>query len=463
MGPRSATTAVAHYDYYTLEPELAESWQWSSDGTSLTFKIRRDATFHDGAPATAHDVKWSFDRAVNHPSTRGQMIVASMEKAEQFVVVDEHTFRIDVARKDNRLPADLIHPFASISNSKLALQHATADDPSAGNWMKTNSTGGGAYRIESLTPEQYVLVRNETWKCGPKPFFERVIYQVVPEATSRRALLQRGSADIVLDLPPKDVNDLEREGKLQILSVPAINGFEFIGMTNSLKPFDNVKVRQAIAYALPYKQMFDAGIFSRGLPLFDGPAGKPSSIDWPTAFPYGTAPERAKQLLAEGGYPEGLEIAFAFETAHAAVAEPVAILMQEALGKIGVKLKIEKWQGAQMASALEKHEIPFFYQRSAAWLNDPVYAFQIFYQGEHRWNLGHFKNAEFDKLCLAARFESDEAKYREMCIRLKEIAFEEVPVMMLWQPFHDVVAQKDIKNYKYMPHRQIDFRPLTRA
>ena len=464
FGTKIGDNGVAHYDYYKIDPELAESWQWAANGTSITFKIRRDATFHDGSPVTAHDAKWSLDRAVTQPSTRGQLKAGSMEKPEQFVVVDDYTLRVDVPRRDNRLVPDLCHPYASISNSKLAKQHATADDPWATNWLKANAAGGGAYRIESLKPdEEVILVRNNAWKSGPRPYFERVIYQVVPEATNRRALIQRGSADVALDLTPKDANDLEREGKVAILSVPAINGFEFIGMTNSKKPFDNVKVRQAIGYALPYKKMFDAAILGRGRALYGGPAGKPASIDWPSPFPYDTSQEKAKALLAEAGLGGGFEVPFAYEVAHAAVAEPLAILMQEALGAIGIRVTIEKWQGAQMSGALEKHDIAFYYQRSSAWLNDPVYAFEIFYQGDWRWNLGHLKSPELDGLIKSARFETDDAKYRAMCIRMKEIAFEQLPTMMLWQPYNDVAAGKDIKGYRYMPHRQLDFRPMMRA
>ena len=87
------------YDRAVLAPELAESWQVASDGMSCTFKLRKDATFHDGAPVTAKDVKWSFDRSVSvggFPTF--QMSAGSLEKREQFVVVDDHTFRVDCIR-----------------------------------------------------------------------------------------------------------------------------------------------------------------------------------------------------------------------------------------------------------------------------------------------------------------------------------------------------------------------------
>ena len=285
----------------------------------------------------------------------------------------------------------------------------------------------------------------------------------MPEAANRRAVVEKGDVDICLDLPPKDARDLSQGGKVKMQSLPVINGFEFIGMTNSLKPFENVKARQAVAYALPYKKLMDVALFGRGKPLFGAPKTKPTNIDWPAPFPYDTDMAKAKALLAEAGYPNGFEIPFAFDIGQAAIAEPCAVLIQEALAPLGVKVKIEKMPSGPLGSALEKHEIPFYYQQSSAWLNDPVYAFQVFYQTDHRWNLGHFRNAEFDALIRAARFEQDMEKYKDAVIRLKEIAFEQVPFMMLWQPLHEVAMQKDISGYKYMPHRNLDFRPLKKA
>lgn len=464
FGTKVGSNGVAHYDYYNVTPELAESWSYSDDGTAITFKLRRGAVFHDGSPITAHDVKWSLDRAVTHPSTRGQMAAGSMDKPEQFSVVDDYTFRITTPRKDLRTVPNLAHPYASIVNSKLAKQNATADDAWATGWLRNNPAGGGAFTIESWKPGQEVIyARNDSWKGGGLPPFKRVVYQIVPEGANRRALIERGSADVAIELTPKDARDLAQAGKLQVLSVPVINGFEFVGMTNSLPPFDNVKVRQALAYAMPYEKMFDAGIFGRAKPLYGGPSTPPGNIDWPAPFPYHTDIKRARALLAEAGVGRGFETTFSFDQGQASVAEPVALLIQEALGSLDIRIKIEKVASGQWGAALEKHQVPFYYEQSSAWLNDPVYAFQIFYQGDWRWNLGHLKSPEMDQLVKDARFETDQGRYEKAVRRMKEIAFEQVPIMMLWQPFNDVVAQPDIKGYKYVPHRQLEIRTISRG
>ena len=118
------------YDRAALAPELAESWQVASDGMSCTFKLRKDATFHDGTPVTAKDVKWSFDRAVSvggFPTF--QMSAGSLEKREQFVVVDDHTFRVDFIRKDKMLMFNLAVVVPFVINSRTRQEERDRSRP----------------------------------------------------------------------------------------------------------------------------------------------------------------------------------------------------------------------------------------------------------------------------------------------------------------------------------------------
>ena len=106
---------------------------------------------------------------------------------------------------------DLGVPVAIVINSKLAKQHATPDDPWAAEWLKNNTAGGGAFKIQSWKPGQETLyIRFDGWKSGPLPQLKRVIMREVPSAANRRALLERGDADISFDLPPKDFNELSK-------------------------------------------------------------------------------------------------------------------------------------------------------------------------------------------------------------------------------------------------------------
>src|SRR5512132_668945 len=130
FGVKTLPDGTRSYDYSVLKPELAESWQLAADGTSVTFKLRKDARFHDGTPVTARDVKWSFDRAVTvggFPTF--QMKAGALEKPEQFAVVDDHTFKVDFIRKDRLTTPDLAVIVPAVYHSELIKKHATDKDP----------------------------------------------------------------------------------------------------------------------------------------------------------------------------------------------------------------------------------------------------------------------------------------------------------------------------------------------
>jgi peptide/nickel transport system substrate-binding protein len=231
------------YDYATLEPELASAWEQAADGMSVTFTLRPDATFWDGTPVTAHDVKWSFDRAVSvggFPAV--QMKAGSLEKPEQFIAVDEHTFRIDLIRKSKLTLPDLGVPVPIIINAKLAKQHVTAKDPWATEYLHKNPAGGGAFMLERWDPgQQTIYKRYEGWKSGPLPGMQRVIMREVPSAATRRALLERGSIDVLLDVPAKDAKELMQAGKVKVTGIPIENCLHAIGLNLAKKPFDDIR------------------------------------------------------------------------------------------------------------------------------------------------------------------------------------------------------------------------------
>ena len=180
------------YDATKFEPELAESWDVSPDGKTMVFHLRKDAVFHDGSPVTAADVKWSFDRAIaagGFPAI--QMAAGSLTDPKQFSAVDEHTFKITLEAANKLTMPDLTVPVPDIMNSKLALSHASPEDPWALNWTREHDAGGGPYKIASWKPgDQIVFERFDAWKSGSMPAMKRVVYREIASPGTRRALLE---------------------------------------------------------------------------------------------------------------------------------------------------------------------------------------------------------------------------------------------------------------------------------
>jgi peptide/nickel transport system substrate-binding protein len=457
------------FDLDTITGELAESYNVSPDGLEITLKLRPDAKFHDGSPVTAEDVKWSLDRCVSAPVLgKAQLLTGSMTSADQFKVIDPLTIEVTLPRPDKLALPNLATVYPLIINSKLAKAHATPDDPWAVNWLKENEAGSGAYIVETFKPgEQVVVKRNEAWNRGSpdKPaFFKRLIIQTIPEPATRANLVERGDADLVIDLQASDVQSLEAKGKLKVISTPQYNSVTFISMNNKIPPFDNVNVRRAIAYALPYDDMFKAALFGRGKPLFDATwtEGKAPNGGYPIAQPVKLDLERARAYLKEAGLPEGFATTFSFNVGQASTAEPMSALVKESLEKIGIKVDIQKLPDAQMSAAINEKKLPLFTEGITAWLPSTDYFYRNFYTGNQRWNYSSTDNAEIDKIAQDARFQTDKVKYEEEGKELNTIAFDQMLQIPLWQTAQDAVMAPSVEGYVYQFTRQVDFRNLSR-
>ena len=300
-GRKTLADGSFSYDRDKLVPELAERWVMAPDGNSVVFHLRRNATFHDGTPVTAADVKWSFDRAVSvggFPTF--QMAAGSLEKPEQFEVVDDHTFRVRFIRKDKLTMNDLAVVVPCVFNSALVKRHVTAQDPWGLAWTRNNTAGGGAYKVASWRAGQEIVYeRFEDWKSGPKPAIRRIVQREVPNAGNRRALLLKGDIDMTYDLPPKDFSELAGDkGGVKVATHPIENSLWYLGMNVTQAPFNDPKVRQAVAWALPYEQIYSNALYGRAARMYGakGPVSKPV---WPQPTAYATDLAKARALMAE--------------------------------------------------------------------------------------------------------------------------------------------------------------------
>jgi peptide/nickel transport system substrate-binding protein len=466
FGTKKAADGQVMYDYTKLEPELAESWVVSGDGMSVIFRLRKDAQFHDGTPVTAKDVKWSFDRAVTvggFPTF--QMKAGSLEKPEQFSVIDEHTFKVAFLRKDKLTLMDMAVPVPCIFNSELVKKNATADDPWGLNWTKTNAAGGGAFKVEAWRPgQEIVYVRYDDWKSGPLPRLRRIIQREVPSAGNRRALLTKGDIDMTFEMPPKDFAEMAKEGgPIKVISTPIENALVYVGMNVTKPPFNNPKVRQAVAYAIPYDKIMQTSMYGRAAKMWGG-NGKSASLVWPQPSPYVTDLTRAKKLMAEAGVPNGFETTISFDLGQGTVSEPACILIQESLAQIGIKAQINKIPGANWRAALLKKDMPLILNRFGGWLNYPEYFFFWCYHGQNAvFNTMSYQSGEMDKLIDAARFEADPKKYAQLVRSFVDLAFTDVPRIPLGQPNMDVAMQKSVMGYQYWFHLQPDYRQIHKA
>jgi len=466
-GTKTLADGTLSYDRDKFTPELAEDW--NATDTSITFRLRKDAKFHDGTPITAKDVKWSFDRAVSvggFPTF--QMKAGSLEKPDQFVAVDDRTFRVDFIRKDKLTIPDLAVIVPGIYHSELVKKHATDKDPWGLDYTKNNIAGGGAYKVARWQAgTEVVFERFDDWKSGALPKVKRVIWRTVPSAGNRRALIERGDADISVDLPNKDFVELKQADKVAVVTNLIGNGIGYIGMNCKRPPFNNLKVRQAVAYALPYQKIMDAVMFGLAGPLFGAKPGQPIQPVWPQPHPYYTDLAKARQLLAEAGHPNGFDTTLSFDLGFAAVNEPLCVLVQESLTQIGINTIINKVPGANWRGELLKKEMPLISNFFSGWLDYPEYFFFWCYHGQDAvFNTMSYQDKDMDSMIDAARAAAaigDETAYDKNVTGFIQKAFDEVPRIPLFQPTLSMAMQKNVSGYRYWFHRQLDYRTLAKG
>ncbi len=456
-----------YYDRDTFKMELADDMNVGD--MSATFKLKKNATFQDGSPVTANDVKWSLDRAVSvggFPTF--QMGAGSLTKAEQFVVVDNHTVRVDFLKKDRLTIPDLAVIVPCILNSGLVKKHATAKDPWGLEYTKQNTAGSGAYRVVRWNAgTEVVMERFDKWVGGPQPKVRRIVWRMVPSAGNRRALLERGDADISYDLPNKDFSELRSNPKLTIISTPYSNGIQYIGMNVTKPPFDNPKVRQAVAYAIPYQKIMDAVLFGLSKPMFGASAGTKTEVAWPQPHTYTTDIAKAKKLMAEAGYPNGFETTLSFDLGFAGVNEPLCVLTQESLAQIGIKCTINKIPGATWRTELNKKVLPLYTNVFSGWLDYPEYFFIWCYHGKNSiFNTMSYQSKELDAMVDAAvdaAAVKDAAKYETNVRGFVDRAFADMPRIPIFQPYVNVAMQKNVSGYQYWFHRRLDYRSFVKG
>ena len=467
FGTRKLADGSLAYDYDKVVPELAESWVIASDRKSITFKIRSKAAFWDGSPVTAEDVKWSFERALalgGFPKV--QMGAGGFVDPAQFVAVDARTFRIDLKKPSKLSLPNLGVPVAVVINSKVAKSKATANDPWAAEYLHRTPAGSGAFKVERWDPgQQLVYVRNDKWAGGPLPAVQRVIIREVPAQATRRALIERGDAHLSFQIPNKDAQELAGNRKVTVTGSPIDNCLYVACLNYNFEPFKDQRVRQAVAWAIPYEQIFTQAAYGRGVPMWGGKTAKPASAVWPQPFPYGTDLAKARTLLDQTAHKAGFEVPLSFDLGEADWGEPAALLIQESLGKIGIKVTLDKVPGANWRTvALVEKKLPFLLENFGGWLNTPCYYFYWAYIKGNLFNASNYDDATVKKLIdETLHMEKSDPAYEPRIRQLIQKAFDDVPRIPLWQPTLESAMAPKLHGYQFWFHRQVDARSYKLA
>ena len=322
-----------------VDPYLVESDEEEEDG-SLVVTLREGVVSPYGNPLTSADVEWTFDRIVaNDFVGRFVMSVGRIDQENPIEVIDDLTFRINVSAPNPYVRGVLTLWNMSPLDSTEILANATDDDPWGSAWLSSNSATFGPYKVASFSPGEQVQVDlNPNW-AFETPGYSNVVLQQVPDASSRLQLVSRGEVDYAQGLQPDQFASLQDQDGVQTRTflTPRIVPLE---LNFAFEPFQDVRVRQAIAYAIDREAIVEGPM--RG---FAGVLGNQilSALAQPAPpEPYTYDPDRARELLEEAGYADGLSFPIAINlTRPGPYAEQIAVLLESQLGDVGIDVQIE--------------------------------------------------------------------------------------------------------------------------
>jgi peptide/nickel transport system substrate-binding protein len=316
-------------DYQPTVPALAASWHYE-DPVTLVVELQRGVTFHDGQPFTADDVVFTFERIMSSTEPIGLNswfagTIASVEK------VDDHTVRFVT-------PEPYAPMLANLTRAHVIPKHAFEE--MGVDALGREPIGTGPFRFVSWTIGEQVVLEAyaDHWREGV-PKVGGAVFRIIPDEFGRFAALRAGEVDIVQNLPASRIDQVEADPNLSVVSVWGQRNM-WIGLM-IVPPLDDVRVRQALNYAVDKQAIIDS--------IFDGEAGAVAPGGFGAlAFgyhddiePYPYDPARARELLAEAGYPNGLELEFRCSSDRYASDREVCQAIQAYLAAVGVRTDVQ--------------------------------------------------------------------------------------------------------------------------
>lgn len=392
----------------SLKPMLATSWEPSADLTSYTFKLREGVKFHHGKKFNADDVVFTFKRLLDEAT--GSPARSALSSIKDVVKIDDLTVRFDTKSPDAFLADTLSLYQGRILPSDI--------DPSR---FATEEFGTGPFIMEEYIPgERAVFNRNpDYWEDG-RPYLDKVIFYYMPEPETRLEALKTGSIDVIHELPAVAVDVLSANPGTTY-SEAASSAYLNLALDIAQEPFTDKRVRQAFQSALDREAVQKAALFGRGI-IGNDTTIPPTDPHYDSSQPIPAYDiEKSKKLLAEAGYPDGIDITLHTSTVTGGMVE-MAVAFKESAAPAGIRVEINRapedayWSKVWMTEAFT----------TVGWNGrNPDQALSIVYLSDADWNETNFKNPEFDALVIKARGETDVAARKKIYAETQSILIDD--------------------------------------
>ena len=438
-----------------IKPSLAQGWEVSEDGKTITLTMREGVKFQSGNPVRAEDAAWSLQRAVKlnlSPAFILTQFGLTPENVDQMVTAEGNNvvIRLDQPYAQSYVLNCLASNVGSVVDKETVMSHAEGED--FGNaWLSTNSAGSGAYALAAWRPNEAVqLIANEEYWQGA-PAMKRVIVRNVQESSAQRLMLEQGDIDVARNLTPSDIDGISGNDKLVVGNEPK-GRILYLGLSQKDPLLSKPEVVEALKYLVDYKGMENS--FLKGqwkthqnfLP--EGYLGASDENPWSYDV------EKAKKILADAGVTSG--------TVTTAVRDlreylDVAQTLQGSMAQAGLTLEIQQMTGAQVLDAYRARQVPIFIGEWGPDYADPntnasTFAYNPNNADDAKLSQLAWRNSwavpeAMNKATIDATLEGDTDKRVQMYLDIQKEYREIAPIIPLFQKIEQVGMQKNVQHW----------------
>lgn len=396
--------------------DLAESYEVSKDGMVYTFKLHKGVKFHNGREMKADDVKYSLERIKDSKSPRAY----TLEPVQSIDVVDDYTVKLMLSK-----------PFAPLLDNLAGSLMAIVPKETVqkdGDLQKVID-GTGPYKLKEYVPGQVIrLEKNPDYFQKGLPYLDGIEFRAMADETARLTAVRTGEVDMILEVPQKDVASLKNDKNVVIVGGPG-SWYDYIGINNARKPFSDVRVRQAIAYAVDRKAIVDIALFGEATTIKTGPI-PPSHWAYVSDEAYKRDIVKAKKLLADAGFSNGFKATLKVGADYKSQVA-IAQVVQSQLKEVGIEVEVKPMEwGLFIDEVVNKHE---FDMTILGWIGatDPdAFMYAQFKTGE-KWNFYQFSDKQLDELVEKGRTTMDQNERKKIYVEAQKRVAELAPYVFL--------------------------------
>lgn len=414
---------VKYDDAGEIVMDLAESYELLEDQVTWEFKIREDAVFHDGTPVTAEDVAWSLTRVMTDESSSDYMNFSPLAEA---VAVDDYTVHV-VSKDPYPIMLQLL-----CKGGAAVLPKAYFEENGEEAWL-ANPIGSGPYQLTEYVKDDHVtLVPFADYYGEQNPDWEEVIFRVVPESSTRVGELIAGNMDAVNMVIPTEWERVNGNEGTAVVNGPSTRVYQ-LALKTDKGPTADLRVRQAIDLAIDDQTIVDTILQGAGTPMLTRVPSGVNGCNEDLVGKYNYDPERAKELLAEAGYPDGFSMKIEAPTGRYTMDAEISQAIVAMLSQVGITVDLQLLESSAYSNVFSAHSAEDgFMTCFGLGFFDASYGmigyFGVNTSGESNWN-----NQEYIDMYYEAEFNMNEEERTQLFQEMQQMVADEVPYAIICQ------------------------------